>query len=319
MPPVHLSIFRRFSAPANTDHETDAETDSASTGTGATETGEASGDTESVATTGAEGSTGSDSGESSGGVPMSDDPFDPRSCAGVPWTAADAANELGVATRSVLANSMVQVRSRTCPGGACTPWGAEEDWTISYLTYSGGVTTRYKDIPADMNLVLFADPDAAAPNLSMQHVTFGAGGYPDEDGIVYGFPPSAVQYPHLRAYNVMPDSGSDYIDLDDQVSNGTLVLGQDCARWTATPFGRDSRTCRSLGSCFDGDRRAPGRRWTIEAMIAAHSSCSTSVEVNRSCTGTEAERVKTSSVPGSTASTQASLTTCWSCQRPRRK
>lgn len=181
-----------------------------------------------------DGASGSDD-ESSGGSTASDDAFDPLSCSGVPWTAADATGELGVASRLVLANATIQVRSRSCPGGACSPWSLGEDWTISYLTYSGGVTTRYKDVRADLQLVLYSVP--GMPMLSLQHVTFAAGGYPDDDGVVYAFPPAPVQYPHLRAYNVMPGSASDYIDLDYQVSDGTLVLGQDCARWTATPFG----------------------------------------------------------------------------------
>ena len=109
------------------------------------------------------------------------------------------------------------------------------DWTLDYLSYSGGVTTHYTPYLMDMRLVLF--DDNGQPKLSLQHQSFGAGGYPDEDGAVYGFPPEVIAYPHLRAYNEFPLWPNDYEDLDYQVKDGTMVLGDGCARWFADPYG----------------------------------------------------------------------------------
>ena len=178
----------------------------------------------------------------------SSDPFDPLSCAGVPWTETDALGRLGAAPREILAASTILLRSRSCPGGACDPWGTPADWLIRYLTYSGGVTTRYMFLNADMNLVVFLD--GGTPKLSIQHVTFAAGGYPDSRGMVYGFPPEVIPYPHVRAYNVTPANASDYRDLDILVKDGTLVLGDRCARWTADPYGTGEPYAGQYGALF---------------------------------------------------------------------
>ncbi len=173
--------------------------------------------------------------ETTDGEPLSDDPFDPAACNGVAWTGDQALAELGGLPREVLATATIQVRTRGCPGGACGDWGPGEDWIISYLTWSGGVTTAYTDLMATMDLVLF--DDGGVPRLSMQHETFPVGGYPDEDGVLYDFPPQTVSYPHLRAFNQFPESEYDYEDLDYQVAAGELLLGQGCAVFTASPFG----------------------------------------------------------------------------------
>ena len=190
--------------------------------------------------------TGSDS--SSGGEPPSNDPFDPAACNGVAWTGADAMAQLGGMERVVLDDAIILARTRTCPGGVCGDWSEGTDWEIHYLTWSGGVTTRYMDLLADMNLVLF--DDAGAPRLSIQHDTFGVGGYPDEDGMLYGFPPEPISYPHLRAFNQFPRYMYDYIDLDYQVSDGVLVLGDGCAVWTADPYGQSEPYTTQYGLLF---------------------------------------------------------------------
>ncbi|MDX2089353.1 MAG: hypothetical protein SFX73_15980 [Kofleriaceae bacterium] len=163
------------------------------------------------------------------------DAFDPASCGGPPMTSADAIAALAGGARTVLANATIQQRTRACPGGTCGAWGQPADWVLAYLTYSGGVTTRYKNVLMSMALVVF--DDGGMPKLSMQHITFPAGGYDDDQGAVYGFPPAPIMYTHLRAYNTAPTSGSDYLDLDYMVTNGTLQLGTRCARFTANPFG----------------------------------------------------------------------------------
>ncbi|MEM6995061.1 MAG: hypothetical protein AAF721_31395 [Myxococcota bacterium] len=191
----------------------------------------------------------SESGDgSTGGGVLSEDPFDPLACDGLAWTAGDASDQLGGMAREVLAEATIVVRSRTCPGGVCGEWGPSEDWLIHYLTWSGGVSTSYIDLPADMRLVLF--DDNGTPRLSMQHVTFDAGNYPDLDGVLYDFPPSAVGYPHLRAFNEFPENPFHYTDLDYQVSEDELVLGAGCAVWTAFPFGAGTPHTEQYGVVF---------------------------------------------------------------------
>lgn len=206
------------------------------------ETGEASSGT-------GEGSdTETTGGESTGDTPLSDDPFDPDACNGVAWAGAEALAQLGGLPRTELASATVQVRTRSCVGEDCDPWGLGEDWIISYLTWSGGVVTAYTDLEAAMNLVLFDDDGMA--RLSMQHETFGVAGYPDDDGVLYGFPPEVVNYPHLRAYNQFPESEYYYIDLDYQVAQGELVLGDGCAVWTANPYGTGQPYTAQYGVVF---------------------------------------------------------------------
>lgn len=213
----------------------DGNTDGGSTDGGSTDA--ASTDDGSVETTGATGSGGTETDGTSTGemMPPSEDPFEVGACDGMAWTGPEAAAWLGAQERIVLDDTTIQVRSRTCPGGVCGAWGPGEDWVITYLTYSGGVTTHWMHLTAHMNLVLFDDNDT--PQLSMQHETFAAGGYPDDDGMVYDFPPDSITYPHVRAFNQFPQSPSDYIDLDYQVTDGVLVVGEHCAVWTAEPFG----------------------------------------------------------------------------------
>ncbi len=165
----------------------------------------------------------------------SSDPFDAASCGGPAPTATDALAQLGTATRTVLASATIQIRTRTCAGATCDPWSAASNWQTRYLTYSGGVTTRYMNLQADTRLVLFATGNQ--PSLSVQHVTFTQGNYLDSQGMVFGFPPTAITYPVLRAFNVSPMFPSDYEDLELTLSNGELHLGTRCARFTATVFG----------------------------------------------------------------------------------
>ncbi|MCB9680660.1 MAG: putative metal-binding motif-containing protein [Alphaproteobacteria bacterium] len=160
----------------------------------------------------------------------SNDPFNAGSCLGTPWTEAEAMAYLAGRSRVVLDTAIIQQRS--CPGGVCG--GASSDWMVHYLTYSGGVSTRYRDILAQVNLVLF--DNRGVPALSIQHTSFSSGGYPDTDGMVYGFPPSLITYPHLRAFNTLA-GGSDYTDLDYQVRGTSITFGDGCVRWTAEPFG----------------------------------------------------------------------------------
>lgn len=163
------------------------------------------------------------------------DPFVATNCGGVPWSQADALTRLGAATRAMLASATIQIRTRSCSGATCQPWGLGVPWQTRYLTYSGGVVTRYMNLQADTHLVVYAAN--ATAKLSVQHVTFGAGGYPDTDGMVFSIPPAPVMYPVLRAFNVTPQNASDYEDLQLTLKNGVLELGARCARFTANEFG----------------------------------------------------------------------------------
>ena len=156
----------------------------------------------------------------------------------MPWGSAEAAAYLSANGRSVLDSATIQTRSRTCPGGVCGDWGVASDWTIRYLTYSGGGSTRWKNVLAEFNLVLFDDNGTA--KFSMQHDTFNyvSSSYGDEDGVLYAFPLQSISYPHLRAYNTPPKrSNADYDELDWQVVEDVVTVGDGCLRWTATPFG----------------------------------------------------------------------------------
>jgi hypothetical protein len=163
------------------------------------------------------------------------DPFVASNCGGVPWTQADALTRLGAATRAMLASATIQIRMRTCNGATCQPWSAGAPWQTRYLTYSGGVTTRYMNLQADTNLVVYAASGTA--KMSVQHATFAAGGYTDAQGMVFDVPSMPLMYPVLRAYNVTPQNASDYRDLQMGVKNGVLELGARCARFTANELG----------------------------------------------------------------------------------
>ena len=165
----------------------------------------------------------------------SSDPFDPASCGGAPMTEAAALAELGALAREVLASATIQVRTRSCSGTTCMPWSTGSAWQTRFLTYSGGVVTRYQNVQADTQLVLYKA--GATAKLSLQHVTFPQGGYTDEQGMVFAIPPAPITYPVFRAYNVSPQYASDYRDLELTLKNGTLVVGTRCARFTANMFG----------------------------------------------------------------------------------
>lgn len=216
--------------------------DSAET-TGGTTDDSTGGDTHSTTavssgSSGGDSSTGGETGDesSSGGGIVNDDPFDPESCDGTPLGLDEATAALAGMDRQVLANATIQVRQRSCPGGACGDWGDADDWVITYLTWSGGVTTAYKDFQADMQLVVF--DDQGTTRLSLQHVTFDvpSSTYEDDDGMVYDLPPSPINFPHVRAYDEAPDSEYYYQELDWLVRDGTLTVGEDCVRWIADPY-----------------------------------------------------------------------------------
>jgi len=161
-----------------------------------------------------------------------EDVFALGTCDGTAMTSAEALALLGSGTRVVLTSATIQRRMRSC--GTCA-WGDPADWIIHYLTWSGGVTTRYKDLPATMNLVLFND--GGTPRFSIQHTTFAGSTYDDYDGMLYGLPPAVIPYAHVRAYNHFPEQQYDYRELDYMVKDATVVVGDHCLQWVADPYG----------------------------------------------------------------------------------
>jgi hypothetical protein len=168
------------------------------------------------------------------------DPFDPQSCSGTAWTAADALARLSGGTSEILDAQTVMERHRTCDTSGCGPWGAPTVNSITYLTYSGGVTTRYKTLQTDTTLVLF--DDAGTPKLSVRHDTHLAH-YPNDhdEGLVFGFPPATIAYPMMRAWNVTPDHQYDYRDLENYLGrDAQLFASPNCARFESVLPGRSS-------------------------------------------------------------------------------
>lgn len=161
--------------------------------------------------------------------PPPDDPFDPASCSGTPWDGVDALARLGVNEAEILDAATVMTRSRTCDAGGCGAWGSASPTVVSFLTWSGGVTTRYTDLQIDTKLVLWSD--AGVPKLSVRHDTHLAQ-YPDDhgQGIVFGFPAEVVPYPYIRAWNVVPENMYDYRDLENYLGrDAQLFASPSCA------------------------------------------------------------------------------------------
>lgn len=172
--------------------------------------------------------------------PSTSDPFDPQSCSGTAWSEADALARLGGSSSELLDAQTVMERQRSCDSNGCGPWGSPSLNSLTYLTYSGGVTTRYKTIQTDTTLVLY--DDGGAPKLAVRHDSHLAH-YPNDhdQGIVFGFPPAQVDYPMMRAWNESPDSDSDYLDLEQYLGrDAQLFVSSDCARFEAVLPDRDS-------------------------------------------------------------------------------
>lgn len=170
----------------------------------------------------------------------SDVPFEVASCEGPALTSEQALLMLGDSPRRVLSESTIQLRTRDCAGPdeeSCSMWAEPSDWVTRFLTWSGGTQTRYLSLLAETRLVLFKN-QANQPQLSLQHVTFTAPGsqLKDTDGILYSLPPTPIQYPVYHAWNIDPATQYDYMELDWTVKNGTLVVGPNCARFTAIGY-----------------------------------------------------------------------------------
>jgi hypothetical protein len=192
----------------------------------------------------ADASDSSDSSDSSDAADTSDagvtDPFDPQSCSGTAWTAADALARLGGSPSELLDTQTVMERHRTCDSSGCGPWSTPAVNEISYLTWSGGVSTHYKTLQTDTSLVLF--DDAGTPKLSVRHDTHLAH-YPDDhdEGLVFGLAPTTIAYPMMRAWNVSPASQYYYRDLENYIGrDAQLFVSPNCARFVSVLPDRSS-------------------------------------------------------------------------------
>lgn len=183
-------------------------------------------------------------------APPSNDPFDPGSCSGTPWEAADALARLAGAEDEVLADATVMTRSRTCDDTGCGPWTAPEPTVISFLTWSGGVTTRYTQLQIDTKLVLW--DDNGAPKLSVRHDTH-INRYPDDhaEGITFGFPAQIIPYPYIRAWNVAPENQYDYRDLENYLGRDAQVFASPgCARFLSVLPGQGQDVTREYAALY---------------------------------------------------------------------
>jgi len=173
---------------------------------------------------------------------ITDDWFDPQSCAEDAWSAADALARLGSSDSEILDSQSLMERSRTCDSSGCGPWSTPAVNSLSYLTWSGGVTTRYINLQSDTTLVLYQD-DEGAPMLSIRHDTHLAH-YPHDhdEGILFGFPSQIIPYPKMRAWKLPPSQHPyDYTDLENYLGrDAQLHVSAHCARFEAVSPARDS-------------------------------------------------------------------------------
>ncbi len=164
------------------------------------------------------------------------DPFSSASCSGTPWTTADAQALIGSGRpHAQLGEATIMRRERTCDTfGNCQPWRIAVPHYETYLTYSGGVTTRYSSaIRADTVLIAFGGTN---PRVTIRHVTdVRHDPLNDTNGLVFAIPMSTIAYPTLHAWNEAPAYEYDYRDLYNYVGrNGTLNITAHCARFSSS-------------------------------------------------------------------------------------
>lgn len=183
---------------------------------------------------------GSDAGEADAGVdagPPSNDPFDPASCAGPAWPVADALAFLNAAPFRQLGSATVMSRTRVCPGGnvdQCGAWAEPEIHVQSLLTYSGGVTTDYKQFSFPTLLFLYAEQGVV--KYSVRHTFDHAHDPNDVDhGIVFSSAdaPMSNSRPRIYVWDPAP-APNRYQDLEARLGDqAALFVGAGCARYVA--------------------------------------------------------------------------------------
>ncbi|MEO8875304.1 MAG: hypothetical protein ABI461_06945 [Polyangiaceae bacterium] len=175
-----------------------------------------------------------DAGVDGGSSPT--DSFDANACPGPAMSAARAATLLGTSVRAAIANATFIYRERTCPdAGACTSWTATAPLVLTLLTYSGGVTTNYKNFAFPLMLVLWNHESggSASYGLTVRHSTdYAHDTTGDLHGVAFPFGTTSVRYPLLYLWDDHPDHPDDYPDPEAQwYSPATLTATDSCARF----------------------------------------------------------------------------------------
>ncbi len=171
-----------------------------------------------------------------GGATTSD-PFDPSVCPGPPMSTARAAMLLGGKVRSALATADLVFRDRTCPedGGGCSAWTATVPLVMTLLTYSGGVTTHYKNFAFPLTFVLWnhGSSSGASYGFSVRHSSDYAHDATDDlHGVAFPFGTTSAMYPKLYVWDDHPDHPNDYPDPQWQWYRPAVLTATDsCARF----------------------------------------------------------------------------------------
>lgn len=164
----------------------------------------------------------------------STDPFDPGSCSASALSSAQALAILGTSTRAKLADATLYRRQRTCTGttpDTCGAWGAAVPHEQLLLTYSGGVTTDYKNFNFPTHLILFQQ--GGQPKLSIRHTSdYLHDANADTRGVVFPFgaDPMLNTYPVINVWDFAPKP-SRYEDLAGRLGDKAMLhAAEHCAR-----------------------------------------------------------------------------------------
>jgi hypothetical protein len=162
------------------------------------------------------------------------DAFDPSSCPDAALSSADATAILSGAARKVLGDATLYHRTRTCTGmtpASCGAWGTPIIHSQWLLTYSGGVTTDYKNFTFPTHLIVFSA--AGTPKFTIRHESdYTHDATIDSNGVVFaiGADPMVNTYPVLHVWDTMPKPDR-YQDLEGRLGDtGQLHVAQHCAR-----------------------------------------------------------------------------------------
>jgi len=140
------------------------------------------------------------------------------------------------------------VRTRACNGQTCGEWSAPSDSSLRYLTWSGGVTTRYVSRSTVVNLILFVHN--GVPHFSVRHVSH-LNQYPSahHQGILFPVEsPTWRMNPELRAYIFPQAHPYDYTDTGAYLgAEAILEVGDGVARLIAVEPYREPSPHREWG------------------------------------------------------------------------
>ena len=106
---------------------------------------------------------------------------------------------------------------------------------MTLLTYSGGVTTHYKNFAFPLTFVLWNHASSGSPSygFSVRHSSdYAHDATDDTHGVVFPFGTTSVMYPELYVWDDHPDHPYDYPDPEWQwYRPATLTATDTCARF----------------------------------------------------------------------------------------